>query len=265
MIWGDLRREARALAKVRAPAAPHSADAPGAHVITDPPYSPKVHTNSKRGGVRGAVAFDREIDFDPMTPALMRASAELLHRWATRWVLVFCDVELAHEWCAELEARELRYVRTCAWVKLGSTPQFSGDRPAAGFEAIAVAHAGTGRMRWNGGGERGVWSFATENNRGGENERLHTTQKPVSLMLHLVDRFTDRGDFVLDPFAGVATTGVACVRLGRHFVGVEKRRDYFEIACERLAAEVTGRTINEARVDASVGQVGLFEGQRTEA
>jgi DNA modification methylase len=45
------------------------------------------------------------------------------------------------------------------------------------------------------------------------------------------------GHTVLDPFMGSGTTGVACVRTGRKFIGVEKDPKYFQIACDRIQAE----------------------------
>lgn len=55
-------------------------------------------------------------------------------------------------------------------------------------------------------------------------------------MSELVQLFTDPGAAVLDPFMGSGTTGVACGRLGRRFIGIEKDRKHFELACERIAA-----------------------------
>lgn len=60
----------------------------------------------------------------------------------------------------------------------------------------------------------------------------HPTQKPVSLMLWCVAMVD--ADVVLDPFLGSGTTGVACVQLGRSFIGIERERKYFDIACRRI-------------------------------
>ena len=59
----------------------------------------------------------------------------------------------------------------------------------------------------------------------------HPTQKPVRLMRWCVDMTT--GD-VLDPFMGSGTTGVACMNLGRSFIGIEIEPKYFDIACQRI-------------------------------
>ena len=42
-------------------------------------------------------------------------------------------------------------------------------------------------------------------------------------------------DFILDPFMGSGTTGVAAIQMGRKFIGIERERKYFEIACERIS------------------------------
>ena len=61
--------------------------------------------------------------------------------------------------------------------------------------------------------------------------REHPTQKPVALMAWCVAK--TEGD-VLDPFMGSGTTGVACVKLGRRFIGIELEPRYFDIACRRI-------------------------------
>lgn len=62
----------------------------------------------------------------------------------------------------------------------------------------------------------------------------HPTEKPVELMRHYIGNSTERRQSVLDPFMGSGTTGVACAKLGRKFVGIEIEPKYFDIACERI-------------------------------
>jgi DNA modification methylase len=64
-----------------------------------------------------------------------------------------------------------------------------------------------------------------------EPDRLHPTQKPVAVMAFSVEKTRGR---VLDPFMGSGTTGVACARLGRSFIGIEIDEGYFNIACDRI-------------------------------
>lgn len=68
-------------------------------------------------------------------------------------------------------------------------------------------------------------------------KRLHPTQKPVALLEWLVATYTNPGDTVLDFCMGSGTTGVACARLGRKFIGIEKDKAYFDIAAKRIADE----------------------------
>lgn len=60
---------------------------------------------------------------------------------------------------------------------------------------------------------------------------FHPTEKPVQLMMAVVE--WTRG-VVLDPYMGSGTTGVACARGGRPFIGIEIEESYFEIACQRI-------------------------------
>ena len=64
----------------------------------------------------------------------------------------------------------------------------------------------------------------------------HPTQKPVELMEYLIKTYTNEGDTVLDNCMGSGTTGVACKKTGRHFIGIEKDEKYFEIAVSRVSA-----------------------------
>ena len=65
--------------------------------------------------------------------------------------------------------------------------------------------------------------------------KLHPTQKPVALMEYLIKTYTNEGETVLDFTMGSGTTGVACVKTGRSFIGIEKEKEYFEIANTRIA------------------------------
>ena len=65
-------------------------------------------------------------------------------------------------------------------------------------------------------------------------EKVHPTQKPIELMEKFIIDSTDVGDTVLDTFAGSGTTGIACIRTGRKFIGMELNDRYFEIAKNRI-------------------------------
>lgn len=69
------------------------------------------------------------------------------------------------------------------------------------------------------------------------NQVLHPTQKPVALMEYLIRTYTNPGELVLDNTMGSGTTGVACVRTCRRFIGIERDPGYFEIAKNRINNE----------------------------
>ena len=64
--------------------------------------------------------------------------------------------------------------------------------------------------------------------------KLHPTQKPLDLLEYLIKTYTNENDIVLDNCMGSGTTGEACINLGRNFIGIEKDKEYFEIAEKRL-------------------------------
>ena len=63
---------------------------------------------------------------------------------------------------------------------------------------------------------------------------MHPTIKPLSITERIIRNSSEENDVVLDPFMGSGTTGVACKRLHRDFVGVELNKQYFDIAQRRI-------------------------------
>jgi site-specific DNA-methyltransferase (adenine-specific) len=200
-------------------------------VVTDPPYSSATQSGSR---TRNDSVFggDSLVPFSITWEQLKeRFDAARPKRW------FIASVDWRHG--IELEKNPptgTRFVRAGVWVKQNSAPQFTGDRPAAGWEFVACMH-GPDKMRWNGGGKRGVWTTCVENQNG------HPTPKPVKLMNEWINDFTDSGETVLDPFMGSGTTGIACIRTGRKFIGIEIDPGYFQIACDRIRRELQQTTL----------------------
>ena len=78
---------------------------------------------------------------------------------------------------------------------------------------------------------RTVQYFVTAEKEG----KLHPTQKPIAFTEYFVKTFSNPGDVILDNTMGSGTTGVACVNLDREFIGIEKDKEYFDIAVERIS------------------------------
>ena len=202
------------------------------HICCDPPYEARMHAaksheaDLRKDGGPALLAIDFEC-IDPIRDEVVRLASEA----SEGWFIAFCTPEGVGRWADSINASPMKYKRACAWVKPDSTPQFNGQCPAMGVEMFVCAWAGSGHSRWNAGGKRGVYRHLVNNpERHGE----HPTEKPRRLMAEILADFTNEGDTILDPFAGSGTTGVAAVRMGRDFIGIERDPRYFEIMCKRI-------------------------------
>ena len=80
---------------------------------------------------------------------------------------------------------------------------------------------------------RYMWKGLQVENPAQDQERFHPTQKPVFVMSQIIEMCRD-SNFILDPFMGSGTTGVAAVQMGRKFIGIEREQKYFDVACKRI-------------------------------
>jgi DNA modification methylase len=182
-------------------------------IVTDPPYGMGWNTDSTRftGGMRKRAAGRDDWDairedstpFDP-----------------SPWL----DFKSAVLWGANHYAQRLPVGKTLVWIK--KHPDLFGT-------FLSDCEIG-----WASGGH-GVFAHYKQfppPSRMAESNGLvaHPTQKPISLMTWCVQTFARKGT-VIDPYMGSGTTGVACVRLGRGFIGIEAEERYFRTACKRIA------------------------------
>lgn len=216
--------------------------APVDHVITDSPYSIETHGKTWRSKLMAEQGYQRVsaahdgLGFDAITDEQIAEFAVWCAENCRRWMLAFSDIEGVDRWIRAIRAAGSEYVRTCIWDKVDGTPQLTGDRPAVGAEAIVCAHR-KGRKQWNGGGKRGVYRHATN---GGRGPKPHPSTKPESLMIELLNDFTDEGELIVDPFAGSGSTLVAAKRIGRRAIGIETQERHCESAAKRLAFRIDG-------------------------
>lgn len=209
------------------------------HVICDPPYEELLH--KLKNGLADRLRSDggpnlQGLDFDcidEIRGPFVAAVAEVCNGWFG----LFCTPEGVARWADEINESPLKYKRACTWVKPDSTPQLNGQGPAQGAEMFVVSWCGKGHSRWNSGGKRGVYTHLVNNP---DRTGLHPTEKPVSLMVEILTDFTNEGQLIADPFMGSGTTGVAAVRMGRNFIGIEKDPRYFDLACKRIEAAQSG-------------------------
>lgn len=225
-------------------------------VVCDPPYSSGARTEAAKatrgdGMLRGPRWAGRPIDCDQMTTTgfvwLMRETAlacePLLSPGAS--FVAFIDWRQWPNLVGAIESVNLRVNAMVVWDK-ESFGMGNGFR--AQHELICWATKGTARP--------GALDVANVIRCKREEPEHHPSPKPVPLMEALLRVASHDDGVVLDPFCGGAATGVACLRLGRRFIGIERDPKYAAVARERLAAESQGLTLRQARA----GQTSLFGG-----
>jgi site-specific DNA-methyltransferase (adenine-specific) len=212
--------------------------APVDHLLADAPYEASLHAaKAHLSALRKDTGPElKEIDFDAIDP-IRDDFVKLAGGLCKGWFIVFCTIEGVAKWADAINLSPMKYKRACVWVKPDSTPQLNGQGPAQGAECFVTAWNGQGHAKWNAGGKRGVYTHLVNNP---DRTGLHPTEKPVSLMVEILTDFTNAGQLIADPFMGSGTTGVAAVRMGRRFIGIEKDPRYFDLACKRIEAAQSG-------------------------
>ena len=180
-------------------------------VVTDPPYG-IGETNKKNLSRRSKAALgiprdygDFDWDQKPITDALLVSV-----RGVARWQVIFGGNYYA------LPATSCWLV----WDKLNGDCDFADCELAWTNLPKAVR-----RIRF-------LWSGCLRRER--DIDREHPTQKPVDVMKWCIEHLPEPNRTILDPFMGSGTTGVAAVKLGRQFTGIEREAKYFDIACRRI-------------------------------
>jgi site-specific DNA-methyltransferase (adenine-specific) len=139
------------------------------------------------------------------------------------------------------------------WYKPNAPPNLSGRYFTASHETLLWAAKGPDcrhtfnydlmkNAPWNGDAlkrphrqMRSVWSIPAPKP-GEKRFGRHPTQKPLDLLVRIILASSREGDLVLDPFTGSSTTGLACLRTGRRFIGVDSEEKYLELSVKRYHA-----------------------------
>ena len=176
-------------------------------VLTDPPYgialdtdySARMHLSDKSAHWSGDIKNDAK-PFDPT------------------WLMAYPRLVL---WGANFYSDRLPVGSWLTWRKVGVAPVLSDCE-----------------MAWHNCGGKRVAHFESNHKATTAKEgKLHPTQKPVSLMRWIVERFTEPGDLVYDPYMGSGPVAQACADLGRRYIGVELEREYVDAAVGRLSQQ----------------------------
>lgn len=124
------------------------------------------------------------------------------------------------------------------WYKPNAQPQHYPHRIANFYEMVLILRGGHfDKLYVNSNGYTNVIVKNINSNR--EYSDKHRALMSQSFCDEIVREFTQDGDTVLDPFMGLATTGLSCLKYGRDFVGIEIHDPYFALAKERMDAEAS--------------------------
>ena len=197
-------------------------------IITDPPYGINYRSNYGQRGyklrIQTAREWDAQFNLEPYFLELMRVLKTPGHMYIFGTWKNFPVVSLLDG-----------YKQTLVWDKRNTG---MGDLTGwgIGYELIFMFSKGKRRVNVRRPPvifAESLTSFSTGNPAA---VYQHPTQKPVGIILPLLEVSTAPGDVVLDPFMGSGTTGVACLEQSRDFIGIEINPDYFKIAEQRINA-----------------------------
>lgn len=190
-------------------------------VLTDPPYGMN-YQSGRREQRYEKIQDDNNLDWLPeFLNELKRVSKD-----DAIWYL-FCswhNVDIFKQ-----EIQKVRNVKNILiWNKnnFGSGDLFCDYAPK--YEMCIFCNE---NKKLNGSRIANVLNFAKTGN------ELHPTQKPVDMFGVLIQKGSNENDIVLDPFSGSGTTAIACHRLKRRFICIEKEKDYWEASVKRLEDE----------------------------
>ena len=224
-------------------------------IIADPPYGiPHAFGVQKGGGRKGTRRLQFAWDGDKATDAVLEACALAApladaHLW-------FCGLHQA-SYIADILLDAGMTPKAGSWVKECPPPAGAGNWWPSGFEHAVYAYRSGAWFGDTDPKRSNVWT--ADSYRYGQPGKVdHPTQKPLSLMLRLVGALAMPDGTVADPFMGSGSTGVAAIQIGRRFVGVEIKPEYFDLACRRI--EDATRQADLFIEPAKVHQESLFDG-----
>ena len=202
-------------------------------IITDPPYNISRDNNFHTMGRAGIDFGEWDKGFD-LTKWIGVAQPTLKKGGN---IVIFNDWKNLSYIVESLESNDFVVKDLIRWKKTNAMPRNRDRRFITDYEVAIWAVKKGDKWTFN----RLSDTYEVPECIGGltpKSEKLnggHSTQKPIYLMKWLLERLTDAGDVILDPFMGSGTTAVACVNLNRNFIGMEINNEYFELAEKRIA------------------------------
>jgi site-specific DNA-methyltransferase (adenine-specific) len=196
-------------------------------VVTDPPYSARTHKGHDLGAASRRDGADRlPLGYAALSNEDCYALAGLFCDITQGWIVWMHDHTLAPSIHSALSNAGRYVFAPLPYFHAGRSVRLTGDGPSSWTDWITVARTSK-QLRW---GTLPGGYVATD----GWNDKARMGGKPTRLMSCLVTDYSKLGNVVCDPFMGAGTTGVACAREGRRFVGVEIDEVAFDVACRRI-------------------------------
>lgn len=200
-------------------------------VVTDPPYGQGLNVNvTKAGGSRAGSMVQSDGTFRRVNPNVHRPVHGDDGPFNPNHLLGIAP--LAVIWGAHKFADRLPRGSWLVWDKVPTGKVRHQGCGEAAWDSRPDRPMRIHRLLWDG---LCVGSGARHEVTAGQ-QRLHPTQKPESLMAWTIGQLSICDGIICDPYMGVGSTGVAAVRMGFGFVGIEIDEVYFDIACRRIEA-----------------------------
>jgi len=198
-------------------------------LITDPPYGTGKYEYDEDSTVQGCLMpWARKAVFGyPETLCRWCATLGAPDEWVTWWP--------TNKMCGRPKGLAKEVEAIAIWGELYEVPMRPRAQDATCLE-IARQRGLDGAMAKDG----DVWRDPSPGMAFNSHLRQHPNEKPESLMCKLVKLCTVSGETIGDPYMGSGTTGVAAVRLGRNFIGIERDAAHYKTACARIAHELDG-------------------------
>jgi DNA modification methylase len=205
-------------------------------ILIDPPYEISRPTNFQSGELTGTDTdrFRITMDFGEWDKNftgldyVIKESYRILKAGGT--IICFYDLWKIETLKRLYDENKFKQIRFIEWIKTNPVPINSKINYLSNAREVAVSAIKISKPTFNSSYDNGIYSMPICHDKG----RFHPTQKPVLLMEQLINKHSKEGDVVLDCFAGSCTTGIASLRLGRHFIGCELDENYFNQANERI-------------------------------
>jgi site-specific DNA-methyltransferase (adenine-specific) len=193
-------------------------------LITDPPFTARTASGYRSGS---AVGSSIELGYDTIEPRIYcRFFVRAWRSRVRRWFVIFSDHVAAPHWLEALEAADLYTFPPVIWAKTNGAPRFMGDGPSSQVEQILVARQRIDMPRRY---RPGYYLHAVARGAG------LIGSKPLGLVRQLVRDYSEPGDRICDPHAGLGTSLLAARLEQRASVGAEAQRATYYAAQRRLS------------------------------